>query len=217
VDGAAKVLGNVEVGTLEASGLLTVGGELLCQELRVRGSLDTFARVQVPGRFEVLGNARLGGPVAVGEAHLAGRAELTAELAATGAVHAEGHLAVAGDLSGSELRFSGTLVVAGAIHVPQIVGTLDGASRAHSVTCDSIELKRLSFPPWKRTGSFRADRIEAREVHLEGVHCEFLRADEIYLGPDCHVSRAEGRVVERHRSSYVGYESSSPRPPGLSR
>ncbi|MCI4362852.1 MAG: hypothetical protein L3K13_00890 [Thermoplasmata archaeon] len=217
VNGVAKVLGTVEAGTIDVSGRLSVGGDVSCVELRVRGSLDTFAKTRVAGLLDVDGMARLGGPVAAGEARLVGRAELTSDLTTQGALDAQGHLAVAGELSASELRFSGTLLVTGGIRAPRISGKLEGACRARAVSCDTLTLRRLSFPPWKRSGSFSAERIEAREARLEGVRCEFLRAEEIYLGPDCHVSRAEGRVVERHRTSYVGYESTSPPPPGLFR
>ncbi|MCI4346252.1 MAG: hypothetical protein L3K07_05815 [Thermoplasmata archaeon] len=217
VHGAAKVLGTVEAGTLDISGMLSVGGELRCGELRVRGSVDTFAPTRVAGLLDLDGAARLGGPVSAGEARLLGRAELTSDLAAERTVDAEGHLAVGGDLSAAELRFSGTLLVTGGIRAGRITGKLDGVCRARSVLCDTIDLKRITFPPWKRSAAFSAERIEAREAHLDGVRCEFLRAEEIYLGPNCHVSRAEGRVVARHRSSYVGYESSSPPPPGLFR
>ena len=71
--------------------------------------------------------------------------------------------------------------------------------------------------PWETKGTLRTLRIEGREVHLEGVTVEFLRADAIFLGEGCRVARHEGTIVARHRTAVVGPSAVSHPWAGLSR
>ncbi|MCI4334169.1 MAG: hypothetical protein L3K04_00815 [Thermoplasmata archaeon] len=212
--GAAKVLGKVEVGSLDVNGLLSIGGDLIGGDARVRGSFSTVGQTRLTGRLSVTGQARCAASIEAGEAEFEGRAELSASLKVHGPLEIRGQLSVAGALDAQLLRFNGALAVTGAVRAREVDGTLEGVTHLASLTADRVQLRRPSFPPWKRGGSFRAERIDAKEVRLEAAHVEYLCAQEIRLGPDCHVSRAEGTIVERHRSSVVGYESSSPPPPG---
>jgi cytoskeletal protein CcmA (bactofilin family) len=217
VRGSAKVLGPVEVGVVEADGLLSVGGNLSAGDVRVRGALLALGTTRCTGQLDVVGSARFGAPVEAASLSLRSRSEFAAGLRVSGEAKVDGLLTLPGDLEAGRLEFSGSLSVGGLLSADEVHGTLEGESRATTVRAKRLELARPSFPPWKRGGSFRAERIDADIVRLEGTRVEYLCAKEIHLGPDCHVARAEGTIVERHRSSHVGYESKSPPPPGLFR
>lgn len=217
VNGSAKVLGAVEVGSVEAVGLLSVGGDLTAGDVRVRGRLSAGGATRCTGRLESKGTARFVGPVEAAELRVQGRTECSVGLRVTGRASVEGQLLMPDAFAAGSLEFAGSLSVGGSLEANEVHGTLEGESRVGRVKATRLELRRPSFPPWKRGGEFLTERIDADEVRLEGTRVEYLVAREIHLGPDCHVNRAEGTIVERHRSSYVGYESSSPPPPGLFR
>lgn len=215
-DGVSKVLGDADAGEAILSGAVSVRGRLSADRVTVRGTLEVEGTTRVVGSLDVSGDARFSASVDAGQMGVDGATEISGPLTVAQGLTCSGHLQVAGDLASQALRFDGRLTVRGKVVAKQVGGRLRGISRAEAILATTVAIDRHA-PLLGAKGRLEVLRIEAEEVRLAGVQCQFLKADRIHLGPDCHIALLEGTVVERHPSSRVGPESTSPRPYGLSR
>jgi cytoskeletal protein CcmA (bactofilin family) len=215
--GGAKVLGDVEVETSDLSGVVSIRGKIRAQRFRVVGTLDATGPVDVSGPLEIEGSARLTGPVQAGAWSLKGPGKIGGTLRVAGTASWKGRLEVAGDLTASAVDFEGGLEASGDLVAPTILGRLKGPSTVANIRATKLTLTRPGFLPPMQTGALTVVRIDATEVHLEGVQAEFVKAEHVTLGPGCHIASIEGRLLSVHPSSHVGPESRSPKPYGLTR
>lgn len=215
-DGATKVAGDVDVGSAEVGGLTSVGGRVAAEDLTASGTIEVAGETHVARTLRVSGVGRFDGPVTAAEVEAAGEARFGAGLALDRALRFRGRVEVVGRLNAYLVRGDGQLSVGGPVTAHEIVLRLRGPSRAERLEADLVSVGRLGGP-WGPGEALRVERIDAREALLEGVVAQYLKADRITLGPGCHIARADGVVVRRHRSSHVGPESRSPPPRGLSR
>jgi cytoskeletal protein CcmA (bactofilin family) len=220
--GAVKVLGNVEVETARLSGDVSIGGTVDAGELRSSGQLDVSGAIRVRGRLELRGETHLRGSADAASVETSGIAILAGPLRARGLVHTTGTLEIGGPLSSAHLVGDGTIRVAGAIEATEVELRIHRVSHAASLRADRVRVTRAGLPmpiaiPGFPRPTLTVGRIDAQEVELQGVVCEYLHADRIHLGADCHVAYLDGVLVSRHPSARVGPESRSPAPYGLSR
>ena len=215
-DGVSKVLGDAEADEAVLSGAVSVRGRLSADRVTIRGTLEVEGATRVARSLDVSGDARFSAAVDAGEMRVDGVAEIAGSLAVAQGLACAGHLQVGGDLTAQALRFDGRLTVRGKVAAKQVEGRLRGVSRADAILATTVAIDRRA-PLFGAKGRLEVLRIEADEVRLAGVECQFVKADRIHLGPDCHVALVEGTVIERHPSAHVGPESTSPRPYGLSR
>ncbi|MCI4368166.1 MAG: hypothetical protein L3K09_01190 [Thermoplasmata archaeon] len=212
--GATKIFGDVDVLEGSVSGTTSVGGKLFAERLRSSGSLEVQGEVRVKTALLVNGNARFGGAVTVCDADLRGHVEVHGAFAAERALTWKGSLDSTGDLSARNLWFDGRFRVHGDLRAHEVEGRLTGDSQARALRAEFVRISRGGLP-FREAGSARFERIEATTVFLEGVECEYLWADRIVLGPNCHIARLDGNLVSRHSSSHVGPESRSRAPYGI--
>ncbi len=213
--GAARVVRDVDADRVDLGGLITIGGALRAREVASRGTLEVGGPVEVAEALTIEGSARIGAGLSAGSAHLRGRLECGGSLRVTGRTEWTGHLDARGDLAGGPVLFDGRLTLDGALTATTLDGRLRGRSRADRLAAERITLRapRRLGP----RGELTVLRIDAREVDLEGVVCEYLRADRIVLGAGCEIARVDGTIVRQHAGGHVGPVSRSPPPPGLSR
>lgn len=214
--GAVKLLGDLEAGPVELHGLASIGGRLTAEKLRSDGTLDVAGAVVVKGEVSVKGTAILRAGLSSGDLTVHGHLLVTGATVSDGNARVHGHLEAAGNLTARSLQFDGGVSVAGLVDSPIVEGRLRRASRIGTLKAQHLRIVRAP-PPFGSRGSLIVDRIEATEVELEGVECEYLRADRVRLGADSHVTRLDGQVVRRHRTATVGPRSWEPAPPGMSR
>lgn len=213
--GAVKILGDVDVSEARLSGQVGIGGRCTAGELVALGPLEILGDCRVSGKLTAHGSLHIGGSLEAGDldargpVFIGGPARVAFNWKSVGEAH------VNGNLKAAEVEFDGRLTVAGDIEARRVHGRLVGTSGVRTIRADEVTLRRPSgFLPSPR-GTLDADRIEAQLVHLEGVDCEYIVAEEIRLGPHTHVTAVEGRVVERHATAHVGPESRSLPPHGL--
>lgn len=220
VRGIAKVLGGVEVGEAEADGSLVVGGPLLAEELRARGSVEGRGPITVAGRLRVRGSLDARSTVKAGAAALEGPVRVEGELAVDTTLEVRGHLR-APAVRGGVLRIRGTADVPGTVTATSVDLAAEGDSAIGTVRCRDLRLRgprpNVVRRVLGRDAVVKVDRVEAETARVEGAWVGFLKAREVVLGPDAHVAEVEGRVVRAHPSSRVGPESWSRPPAGLSR
>ncbi|MCI4323032.1 MAG: hypothetical protein L3K03_03270 [Thermoplasmata archaeon] len=222
VEGGASVVGDVEAGTVQGTGLVSVGGKWRSGTVHLTGQLEVYGTTDIRGPLTLTGPARFHGPVTLAGATVRGGLDAGGPLTAMGPLHFTGSTQIRGALTAPSLQFEGTLRVDGDLVVPQVNGTLvGGPSKVSRILATEVELTRagglFSFPPGKAAGSLQVIRIEAHYVSLEGVRAEYVRADEIRLGAGCQVQHLDGKVLEQHRSARVGYVSETPAPQGMTR
>jgi cytoskeletal protein CcmA (bactofilin family) len=215
--GGAKVLGDVEVETSQLAGLVSIKGKIRAQRFRIDGTLDSNGPVEVTGPLEVSGTALLTGPVQAGSLELKGAGKIAGPLRVAGTASWKGALEVLGDLTAGGVDFEGTVRATGDLVAPTITGRLKGASSVENIRTTTLTLTRPGLFPPMQTGVLRVVRIDARDARLEGVDAELVRAEQVTVGPGCHIAAIEGRLVSVHPSSHVGPESRSPKPYGLFR
>jgi cytoskeletal protein CcmA (bactofilin family) len=223
--GSTKVVGNVEVITGELTGSSTVGGSVTARTLSLSGIHRVDGEIHVAQELRTRGTFRAGSAVLAGRAHLAGTVEIGGALTVSENLEWNGTLEVGSDAHAGSVLFQGQLGIRGTLSARSITGRVEGLSKVGEIHADWIEIRRrkdrlpmsiflLPPPAWH---DLEVQRIEANEVHLEGVRVRHLKADRIWLGPHSHVEYLEGTLVERHKDAHVGPESESPPPPGLSR
>jgi cytoskeletal protein CcmA (bactofilin family) len=215
--GTHSVEGDVEAGFVEARGTLSIGGSLRTADLSLQGTLDVVGGATATGRIEAQGTFRVGGPVAAAEIEGRGAIHAGATLAVHGLLKVAGRLEVAGEIVAQGVTLEGSVAALAGVRAQRFELTAENPCRLGLLRADSVRIARTRGPPWKRAPTIVVDRIEAREVDLEGVHCGFLVAESILLGKECRITRAEGNIVAQHRDAYVGFYSESAPPHGLSR
>jgi hypothetical protein len=185
-----------------------------------RGTLDVDGPVEASGAFTGVGALTLGATLHAGSADLEGTAKVV------GAVTVDRGLDVRGSLSApavtvGELDLEGEAHVPGALVGNSLSARLKEDSNFGTVKAHAVRLR--GKPPnlvekiFFRTLSVTVERIEADTAELEGVDVGFVRAPQITLGRNAHVTEYEGTIVKRHPTSRVGYESKSRPPYGLRR
>ena len=213
--GAVKCVGDLEAATVELHGLATIGGRLSAERLRAEGTLDIAGDLLVRGETAVKGTATVGGSLATGDLAVRGTLIVRGPASLDGEGRIVGTLEVAGPMVARSLQFDGGVSVPASIDCPLVTGHLRRLSHIGTLRSQSV---RIVTAPWPFGGRGRLviDRIEATDVELEGVDCEYLRAERVRLGARAHITRLDGHVVHRHPTAVVGPRSWDPIPPGLS-
>jgi cytoskeletal protein CcmA (bactofilin family) len=223
--GLAKVQGDVDVDSGVAEGLVSIAGTLAAGSFRARGSLEVVGAADVRGDLALDGTVRFASGLHAGSLSVRGTLRCGSALRVDRACSTNGALeapsATAGlfDLTGG-LELPGELTATATVRARFRADSRIGTIRARRV--------ELHGPPtnliptlWRAVfggaATVHVDRIEAESVELNAVTVGFVRAREIVLGPGAHVTALEGTVTRRHPTSYVGPESRTPPPPGLSR
>ena len=218
--GTVKVTGDVSVGHGQWDGTVAIGGKLTAGAARSHGTLEVGGPVEVTGSFVTSGSFHAGGPLHAGDADLRG------DVHVTGAVSVDRALSVRGLLNAPSLTVGG-FAFQGEAHVPgDVVGPSVSADFSRDSELGTVRASRVRLRAkgpslvgkvMGREVTVTVQRVEADSVDLEGVNVQFVRAPEIVLGRDAHVTEYEGTIVRRHPSSRVGFESRSPKPYGLRR
>ncbi len=213
--GAVKVLGEVDVGSAELGGLATVRGALRAGSLSSKGTLDVAGTAEVANALRLEGEAEFGATLRAGAIVADGAVRVRGALSATESLRSVGSLEVHGPLSAPTVSFDGRLLVDGELTAREVTGTLRDDSSVHTIRAERVTIRRgVRFGRRRRLS---VTLLEAREVTLEDVDVEYLKADRIALGAGAQVARAEGAVVSRHPTAHVGPVSRSPPPYGLFR
>ena len=220
-DGTAKVLGDVDVGQADLRGFVTIGGKLTADRVLARGELEVGGETVVRGTLEIRGQCRTFADVSARDAGFDGIVHVGGDLRVDRLLQSHGQLEVDASIRAGLFQSDGRFEVSGDIDAPRVDATLRGTSRVGTIRADEVRLKLPARPPILRSiggsASLDIDRIEAKSVVIEGVTVQYVRADRIVVGRQCHVVRYDGTVVSCHPSSHLGPESRSPPPPGMSR
>jgi cytoskeletal protein CcmA (bactofilin family) len=219
--GTVKVTGDVSAGHAQWEGTVTIGGKLTAGAARSQGTLEVGGPVEVTGSFGTSGSFHAGNTLHAGEAdlrgdvHVAGTISVDRGLSVRGILDAPSLTAVGFALQG-EARVPGDVVGGPAVSTDCSRDSELGTVRASRVRLHA-KGPSLVGKVMGREVTVTVQRIEADSVDLEGVDVQFVRAPEIVLGRDAHVTEYEGTIVRRHPTSRVGFESRSPKPYGLRR
>ncbi|MGP8158330.1 MAG: hypothetical protein ACLPWO_01770 [Thermoplasmata archaeon] len=216
--GTVKVTGDVQLGTGELDGTVSLGGKLSATGLRFRGTLDVGGAVDVAGTFTGSGSLRAGATLHAGDADLKGTARMLGATSVDRALTVRGSL-VTPSLTVGSLDLHGEAQVAGNLVGTSVSARLTADSALRSVRARSVTLRaklpNLVEKVLGRRVTVTVQRVDADTVDLEGVDVEFVHAPQITLGRGAHVTEYEGTIVRRHPSSRVGFESKSRPPYGL--
>lgn len=176
--------------------------------------------MDVRGTFSGSGTLRVGRTFHAGDADLKGTARMLGAASVDRALTVRGSLTTP-SLTVGDLSLEGEAHIAGDTLGATVSARLTGDSsfgtvRARSVVLSARPPNLLERVFWRRV-TVTAERVEADMADLERVDVEFVRAPQITLGRDTHITQYEGTIVRRHPSSRVGFESKSPPPYGLRR
>lgn len=224
-NGTAKVQGDVEVGTGTTIGLATIGGKLSADAFRASGTFE------VVGPVEVRDTLRLDGTVHLQSVVHAGAVDFRGTLRSGGGLRVDRVLSATGSIEApwaevGLLDLTGTATIPGELRgLAAVRARFRGDSSIGSIRAKRVVLvgpPTALIPKLMRTvfggsGLVRVGRIEAESVEVSAVTVEFVRGNQVTLGPGSHVREVEGTIVRRHPSSRLGPESWSRPPHGLSR
>jgi len=232
LQGAARIVGDVDTGITEISDHVVIGGRLTAGEVRASGVVEVHGPCDISRLFRVKGTYRCDSTLHAGEAEFEGLAKVA------GGVRVDRDLHTTGMIETPNVAAT-TVVVHGGIHLKgnltanRFDATLDRASWIEEIAAEVVRIVRVPLP-WERwiptplrhlsrrllgrsDAGLRVLRIEAKEVELEGVDVAYLRADRITVGADCRVGRYDGHILRTHPSSRLGPSSVSPLPYGMTR
>jgi cytoskeletal protein CcmA (bactofilin family) len=213
--GAAKILGDVDVDEANVSGLTTVRGNVTGGSVSVAGTCDIGGSVRLTGTFRGVGTTTLAKGLQAGDVDLAGSASVSGPIQATGRVHWKGSLETTEGLNAGRVEFEGRGVIPGAVLAKEVEGRIRGDSKIGSILADRVRLMRPAR--LFEHGHLEVLTIEAKEVELEAVHAQHVKAERIVLGPGCQIAQVDGTITRQHASSHVGPQSKTPPPYGLMR
>lgn len=220
-DGTAKVLGNVEVKQADLRGFVTIAGTLSAERVLSRGELEVVGALTARGTLEIRGQCRTFADVRAADAGFDGTVHVGGALHVARLLQMRGELEVAGSADAGFFQADGRFEVRGTLRAPRVVATVRGTSHIGTVEGGDVRFKLPSLPPILRSilpsPTLDIDRIEATSVEIEGVTVQYLHADRIVVGRNCHVVRHDGTIVSCHSSSHLGPESRTPPPRGMSR
>jgi cytoskeletal protein CcmA (bactofilin family) len=218
--GTGKVEGDVTAAFLDSDGLLVVGGTVRAGEARLHGSTEVTGAIEVTALLDCSGSLRGGSGLKAGDLRAAGRLRTAGAVEVQRTVEVRGALQ-APMLTATALTLRGSCEIPGTVKAASADLELERASSVGTVLGERVTVRLRGPNPIERVFgrevAVRIERIEAEAVSLERVEVEFVRAKEVRLGPEAHVTTVEGTVVDRHRTSRIGPESRSPPPPGLRR
>ena len=214
--GDLKVQGDLVVGSATLDGIATVGGKVVADQLRSNGNVQVAGDVNVRGQLTVRGSHECRGALSAGELIVNGDLQVAGPISVNGHAEVKGRLETSAGVTARAFEFDGSLVIPGTLETPVLKGYLRRPSRIRLLKSQNVRILRSPFSS-VGAATLTVDRIEASDVELTDVDCEYVRADRLRLGPRCHVTRVDGVVVYRHRSARVGPRSWEPIPPGLSR
>ncbi|MGP8072844.1 MAG: hypothetical protein ACLPZM_06920 [Thermoplasmata archaeon] len=218
--GRTKVLNEVDCGEAVLVGGTAIGGAFTADSVRSEGDLAVGAAMTVVGAVRSSGTLRARGDVHWGEADVRGRTRLDGMVRIDRGLSVQG-LFVAPSVHAGEFSLVGVAEIDGPLEADRVNARFRGPGRIGRIRAKSVVLSVRPPNPVEmvlgRNLAVRIARIEADTVDLEGVNVELVRAREIVLGRDAHVTELEGHVARRHASAHVGPESKSPPPHGLTR
>jgi len=220
LQGIAKVVGEVTIGSGRLVGTVIVGGGVAAGELTLIGSLESRGSVVVAGRLHVRGSLDVAGGARSGQADLEGPVQVGKELQVDGRLRVRGSLR-APDVRCAAFELRGSAAVPGSITATSFDAHLVSDSRLGSVRCREFRLRGPAPNVVRRVLGgdplVTVERVEADTARIESARVQFVRAREIVLGRGAHVVAIEGRLVRAHPSSRLGPESWSRPPEGLRR
>jgi hypothetical protein len=214
--GAAKILGDVEIDEAELRGMTSIKGKLSGGTVSSSGNLEVGGAVDLTGLLRVDGETVLRGAAKLGGLEVKGAFRVGTTLTVAGEMRWSGRLETGGDIAAGPVAFEGRLDTPGELRAVSLNGHLKGGtSRCTVVRADLVVLRRMGM--LGPAGAMTVQEIEGRHVEVEGVTAERIRAKEVVIGPGCQIAYVEGTVLSIHRSSHVGPVSRSPPPHGLFR
>jgi hypothetical protein len=225
-EGTARVRGDLDVGTVIVRGNASVVGKVSADRIDVRGTFEALQPIDVKGTMFVRGTLRFEGPLTAGTLSHVGPARGGGPIVARQLLESNGSLEVrAGGITAAHIALHGSFDVAGPVRAKTVIARVNAASQVPSIEAETVVLDRPTRIPrlleqfglFATEPSVRVDRIEARDVYLDGVDCEYVRSEHLLLGPGSHVTRLDGTVVRKHRSATIGPRSHTAPPHGLSR
>jgi len=218
--GYVKVTGDVQVGQGKIDGTITIGGKLAASDLQYRGMVDILGTVDVIVGLAGSGSMRAEGALHAGTAEFKGTAQLDGPLTVDKGLSVHGSLSAPSAKVG-ELDLDGEAHIPGELVGDRVVAFLKESSSFGTVRARSVTLHgkppNLVEKVFFRRVTVKVERVEADAADLESVDVYFVRAPQITLGRNAHVTEYEGTIVKRHPTSRVGFESKSAPPYGLRR
>ena len=219
-EGTVKVSKGVDVGEADVNGTVSIGGTVTATRFRARGTLDVEGGVEVRGALSVRGTAHFAATVRAVDLELDGRTRIRGAVSVERTLTSRGVLEAPSVVAGV-LSLEGAATIPGEIRALQVEARLPQSSSLGSVQARTVRLHgrvtNLLDKVFYRESRTRVDRVEADRVELEGVDVRSVRAKEVLLGRESHVTEVEGTIVRRHPSSSVGPQVKSETPYGLRR
>ncbi len=220
LNGIAKVVGAVEVGSARLSGTVVIGGPLAAVELTAVGSVDVRGPMTVAGALTVRGALDAGATLHAQEATCAGPTRVAGAVAVDGTLRVRGSLR-APDVRCGRLDLRGTAEVPGTVVATDVDATVRSDTDVGAVVCRRFRLLGPTPTVVEKVLGREAvavvRSIEAETATITGARVGFVRAASVVLGREAHVTAVEGRIVRAHPTSRVGPQSWSRPPEGLRR
>jgi hypothetical protein len=203
------------VDSADLSGLISIRGNLTGGSATARGTLDVGGLVRLTGTLHADGTTTIGKGVTASDLDVSGAFSLSGPLQCSGRVRWKGTPDSTDGVTASRVEFDGRGTIAGAVVATEFEGRLRDDSKMGSIRADRVIVRR----PARLFGSGHLEvlTIEAKEVDLEGVLAQHIRAERIVLGAGCQIASVEGTISRQHPTAHVGPVSQTPRPYGLFR
>jgi len=201
IAGSGVVTGQpVRTREFKAAGSARVRGDLETEVAKVAGSCAFEGNVQAE-EFRSSGSSRIAGSLKAEQVESSGSLRIDKDLDAE-EVLASGSLQVGGTVHAEEFHSSGAVHVGGELVAEEVHLELGGSSSIPAIRAKEVHV-RSTGGFLRSRGDLKADRIEAKEVWLEGTTAQYVKGDEVTIGPHCRIDVAEAHELVVHESSEV--------------
>jgi len=201
IAGSGVVSGNpVRTRMFKAAGSARVQGNLEADEAKVAGacSIEGDCRSK---EFRSSGSTKIAGSLRADEVEASGSLQVEKDIEAKEFV-ASGRLDVGGNVRAEEFRASGSVRIQGELTAEEVDIELGGSSNITTIRAQEIDVKATGGF-WRGRGDLTSRRIEGQEVTLEATEADFVKGQEVHIGPHCRIGVVEAQELIVHESSEV--------------
>ncbi len=201
IAGSGVVSGRpVRTREFKAAGSARVRGSLEAREAKVAGSCVFEGDVHV-SQFRTSGSSKVQGTIRAENLESSGSLHVDKDMDVR-ELRTSGSLRVGGRVQAGEFRSAGSVHIGDVLKAHEADLELGGSSSIRGIQADEIRV-RGTGGFFRARGDLTAERIEGREVSLEGTSAAFVKGDEVRLGPHCRIDVVEARELVVHESSEV--------------
>lgn len=206
-DEAIKIAGSgvvsgkpVRTRMFKSAGSARVQGDLEAEETKIAGSCVVEGDIRTE-EFKSSGSTRVAGSLRAGELEASGSLHVGKDIEAKD-LRTSGRLEAGGNVKAKDFRASGSVRIPGELAADDVDIELGGSSVISTIRAKDVSV-RATGGFWRGRGDLTAKHIEGDDIALEATTADFVKGQDVRIGPHCRIGVVEAHGLVVHESSDV--------------